>query len=477
MIILFLAGPVLAERGLVIWDMAYTITMAQDKERTRTEFFSLLSAPKGDASKRITKVYFYAWEVLYNNKDSQLRPLLADMHSRGLKVYAMAGDPSWADNYRETAEWFCQRILNYNSDPYTRKESRFDGICFDIEPYALSHWESSKYSIWTNYMAMSRVCYSKVRSYNQNMEPSVEWGQFIPFWYDTDGDAITKTEELQTNMDFVAIMDYTVSANNLISYASNECGYAAQKGKYVDVAVETRSNESAGVTFWKSGNNSYMESILAQAGNPTTGLGKYSSFRGFTVHNYENRELVLKKSYRWFSPASPEQHNNSPVTHLDYPVGNEGIGFYDTIEVRWTNIELDAETVSGMRLQVSSNNGSTWKDIPGFDGVDDGRYSWDVSGITPGSNYRIKVSAWDSSSHTNYDLSDYRLCINMEPAVNPDPWTDEKDMGNKAWGPQMEYDRIDTNRIHAAYYLESWDGRGIFYKSSSNAGSTWDYLR
>ena len=77
-----------------------------------------------------------------------------------------------------------------------------------------------------------------------------------------------------------------------------------------------------------------------------------------------------------------------PVLELVAPKG--GITYYTTrdtlVDVRWTGVD---DTLA-VRLEYTGDNGRTWKTIA--DSAKGLIYSWNIKSLTPGSNYRVRVS-------------------------------------------------------------------------------------
>ena len=93
-----------------------------------------------------------------------LSPML---HSRGIEVHLLDGDPIWALNapHRHPADRLLKAVLNYNSQSAT--EERIDGIQYDVEPYLLStnhpySWEKDTLTIWNKYIQNLKDWQAKV---------------------------------------------------------------------------------------------------------------------------------------------------------------------------------------------------------------------------------------------------------------------------------------------------------------------------
>ncbi|MDD5066822.1 MAG: hypothetical protein PHF84_07215, partial [bacterium] len=460
-----------AERAMYLWGMAYQLTRYESE---RSEFYSFIRAPKGRSENEIGKLYFNGYEAL-NGEQAALRLFLADMHSRGLKIYCLGGDPLWASPLlRVNGEAFCRNVLDFNEAG--SEEERFDGVIFDVEPYGLGDWQTNNRSIWTNYLLLLKNCKAMVETYNISNSSSLEFGDSIPVWYDEDSSTNTNPRKVQTNTHFVVLMDYTDNSNQMIWRATNECRNGVSLGRKVSVAAETYSIVAGSETFWQEG-NSYMEQVFKAVSNSSTGLGRFSSFKGFTVHFYE--DVSSENAYRNLDPLSPNSHINAPVAFLTSPNGREGLSYSSNIVITWNTVDPDADTLS-IHLLYSSNNGTNWNDLPGVDkegnsrDVNDGRYVWDLAAAAEGERYRIKIKVWDST-FTNFDVSDYKLRITKTAVQNTNHWSGTNSLGNAGCKPQIIFDDQDPSILHSVFY-DAWAPIGLYYKKSTDMGVSWDSL-
>ena len=66
--------------------------------------------------------------------DGRYGTFLANAHTVGIEVHAMAGDPAWA---KQSAPWtaWVDEVVAYGG---------FDGMVFDVEPYLHADWNTKK---------------------------------------------------------------------------------------------------------------------------------------------------------------------------------------------------------------------------------------------------------------------------------------------------------------------------------------------
>jgi len=96
-----------------------------------------------------------------------------------------------------------------------------------------------------------------------------------------------------------------------------------------------------------------------------------------------------------------------PMVNLIYPNGGEVINTSTTILWEASDNHSDIDSVN---LYYSRNQGDTWTLISD-DEDNDGEYSWDLSEIPFGDNYRIKVEVFDVAGNSNNDTSDSDFAI------------------------------------------------------------------
>jgi hypothetical protein len=112
--------------------------------------------------------------------------------------------------------------------------------------------------------------------------------------------------------------------------------------------------------------------------------------------------------YSLYAPDAPE----AAVT---YPNGGELLAGSATIT--WTAADPDpwAETALLMiDLDYSDDAGASWSSIAS-DEINDGSYLWDVSGLTDGDQYLVRITATDTTALADSDTSDAVFYIDNNP--------------------------------------------------------------
>jgi hypothetical protein len=179
------------------------------------------------------------------------RNFLARAHHEGMKVEALAGTPEWAvkENHPQALA-AVEAILAFNraSSP----EARFDGVHFDVEPYALVGYSDPAYQpqILTQFLEMIAQCSARTRAEN-----GFPFSCDVPAWFypagEADrvamtvafnGQAKTVGEHLTDLLESVTIMDYTNQADGaggIIARGLPALASAAAQERRVVVGLET----------------------------------------------------------------------------------------------------------------------------------------------------------------------------------------------------------------------------------------------
>lgn len=194
------------------------------------------------------------------NADSY-REFLARAHREGLKVDALAGTPEWAvrENHPQALA-AVEAILAFNraSPP----EARFDGVHFDVEPYALAGYSDPAYQpqILVQFLEMVAKCSERTRA-----EAGMRFSCDVPAWFypagevdrvpmtvQFNGQAKTVGEHLTDLLETVTIMDYTNQADGaggIIARGLPALASAAAQKRRVVVGLETFLEPDSTVWF------------------------------------------------------------------------------------------------------------------------------------------------------------------------------------------------------------------------------------
>jgi len=194
------------------------------------------------------------------NADSY-RQFLARAHREGLKVDALAGTPEWAvrENHPQALA-AVDAILAFNraSPP----EARFDGVHFDVEPYALPGYSDPAYQpqVLTQFLEMVARCSARTRA-----EGGLRFSCDVPAWFYPAGEPERAPMTVQFNgqektvgdhlldlLENVTIMDYTNEADGaggIIARGMPAITSAGARERRVVVGLETFLEPDSTVWF------------------------------------------------------------------------------------------------------------------------------------------------------------------------------------------------------------------------------------
>ncbi len=463
------------ERAIWIWDMGPKLLLGN--QRDRDLFYSFITAPHGVPEARITTLFMFLETTIHdaaaraNKADCGLRyresarAFIADLHSRGLAVHYLDGDPLWALSgpHNEGALRLIAAICNYNAS--AAKAERFDGLQFDVEPYLLNQrhplsWAKNQAEIWLSFVANVRQWQFLIRDHNQKHQDKLKLGLAIPHWWDSQAEENSGNFRTLLNLvDYLALMAYETRANEANSHLMvldiirDEIEYASDPNG--DGLVEDARTGSiyAGLETiqvnWKETNPEsffrqlYMQStsfhthsnqalenavqeIVQNYGMIKDNTRKYPGLAGIAVHYYEDIDNG-DCSYR----AMPHTlSKRAPACTVISPNGHEIISRHERVPVRFRliNLEVDALKVD---IAISADGGTHWDSLIRFDTLTpdligkDGAYDLDLSAYQPGNYYRVKITAKNTGADglIGFDMSDYdwKLVDAIDDHIPPYP--------------------------------------------------------
>lgn len=182
-------------------------------------------------------------EILWDKL--QVAALLARLHSAGIKVHALDGDPRFALRpWHGLVLATIESVIQFNAS--VRPDERFDGIRYDNEPYLLPGFAGvRKGDIIEQYLELLRISKKMAGS------AGLEFGVDIPFWFDQKNEFFEPIAQVRNRpltecildvVDNIGIMDYRTDAygaDGVIAHAIGELAYASAKGKKVFIGLET----------------------------------------------------------------------------------------------------------------------------------------------------------------------------------------------------------------------------------------------
>ena len=230
-------------RAMWLWETP-AVTSGPDVRRRlvqfcRTEGITDLFLQLPYEAERIDERWAISWDR------ESLRPLIAELHSAGVTVHALDGDPRFSlPEWHERVIATVQSITDYNRESPT--DQRFDGIRHDIEPYLLPGFGGVRGTqILRQYLTI--VAASRALA----AQAGLVYGVDIPAWFDERNEFFEPVADVEGRpvseliidiVDNVGIMDYRThayGADGTIAHARSELRYAADVGKRVFLGLET----------------------------------------------------------------------------------------------------------------------------------------------------------------------------------------------------------------------------------------------
>jgi hypothetical protein len=221
-----------------------------------------------------------------------------------MRLAALDGDPHYAlPAQHDLVLSIVDAVVAYNAS--VGPSERFDGIHFDIEPYALEEWNGFK----TREQLLAAYLDLTARAAVRARAGGVPYGTDVPYWW-TAVDARTgepvsavtfrgvrraATDHLLKMVDVIGIMDYRTEAQGpgeLIQSVVGTLRAADRLDKArVFVGVETEQvgyGVPPAVTF-AGKSMGFLSAELAEAEHAFTG---FRSYAGLAVHRYRSFQTL-----------------------------------------------------------------------------------------------------------------------------------------------------------------------------------------
>lgn len=219
---------------------------------------------------------------------------ISQAHEQGIRVDALAGDPRWSYvRYHKEALRWVKSVIDYNQR--VSKLERFNGIHYDVEPYALgSVWENNKINLLEEYTELIR----KTQSFIDKCGGNVQLGLDLPFWYDEPelviGKGLTKPAffMMLDSADYAVVMAYRDTAegpNGTIKLSEDELIYARAVKKYILIGQETQKGFEPDFISFGSHDLEYMEKEFSKI---TEAFSDNKYFAGIAIHYYQSYKAM-----------------------------------------------------------------------------------------------------------------------------------------------------------------------------------------
>ena len=493
------------ERGIWVWSNTESIIedYIQNDHFVNTweNFISFCEAPHGNPDARVTNIYMSAYSYMRFQSEN-MRQFLADMNSRGFKVYVVLADPYFIIHYNLFHGMIDHIILfQENSKP----NERFAGIMLDIEPYQFTgtplDFEDSEdfQQIWDAYIdEILTYCKTKVDAYNAANSPSISFSDAVAWWYDIpddwDGDS---TDEILMNDILPLVSFYTVMAykdtlyenDGIVPITSGEIDACEIQGIECVIGVETMPLDDERLTFYEEGHYE-LEEILNDIYNPDNESGEYfdnESFGGFSIHHYANNAI----SEEGYQNLGPTVDDHAPIITITSPNGVEveGISFSNDFTVSWEskipdNKNYDVEISYKFQSELD-NDSIAWTvidtDTNISNSITSSSSTFHVNGEYTTSTDRIIIKAEISYSSpedplTTSDRTNFGIGINEVPDLTS--WSDTIPIEYPGYPQGMKVIFDNDSVFHAAYYRyydRNYDP-GVYYARSEDQGTSWSHV-
>ncbi|MBN2191005.1 MAG: hypothetical protein JW728_07345 [Candidatus Aureabacteria bacterium] len=267
------SGLLNMERGLWVWHTSSVL----DDETAASAFFDFVSAPHGNAAKKINVIYLSGPKSLKNQNFEKIRSFIKKANRAGIKIEYLAGDANWS--YQHTTPLrILNSVITYNNS--VSEDEKFYGIHWDIEGHVLSVFHKPEYQdkIKNGYIDLLRKCRETIRGSGVSLRLAAD----LPTFYDEK-----YFSEVLSYADCVVLMDYSDSFGRIISAAENALEAGNKKNRRVVIGVETQApNAKYGVTpvitFAEEGYGK-MDEVLDKV---AVKLSREKSFGGVAIHYY-----------------------------------------------------------------------------------------------------------------------------------------------------------------------------------------------
>lgn len=239
--------------------------------------------------------------TLYQNfssktsRQAHMAAFLESAMERGITVYQLTGDPSWALDAEgarlceavEEAAAYNRRVerkflsLREEDGKAWDAVPRLAGIVFDVEPYLLDAWDEDPGKVMDSFVSGMKRAYALAK------ENSLEVVLCIPWFYDTQGLTTGLRRLVRDCCDSVLVMNYYRGAE--IGHIAAEAELAAAHGKGLITAYELQKADGQQVL---EANTYYSEGLDAVRENFTALQAAYQDI-SMALYDYRALEEVL----------------------------------------------------------------------------------------------------------------------------------------------------------------------------------------
>jgi|GEM_PF-3112282 hypothetical protein len=215
----------------------------------------------------IRNIYLNFSSSAFTSAPEKYKNVIDKFHAKGWKVYALMGGNDWATPAKWT-DTETRYVKTFNAYPI------FDGVIFDIEPWANPSEETRTW--WESSNAPFDYA-SFLYKWRQALPQDKKILVTIANWHDVHKQANQKEflkQIYSSSADTVVIMDYSTS--DYISRIATEMGYS----KPTIIAFETHIQPGVDTTIGFDSLNAVQKAVVET-------LKTYPNIRGFAMHDEE----------------------------------------------------------------------------------------------------------------------------------------------------------------------------------------------
>jgi len=345
------------DRAMWVWSPEEIV---YDVNSAKADFFAFCTNHNGTSDADapafsqhpINRVFLYAHGFLVSSQDEKdvLRSFIREAHARGIAVEYLDGEAAWINKDSAAANTIISDLLAFNENGAT--EERFDGVQFDVEPYALHGWYTA--ALWNQYIQFLQSTQSKLACCGSGMR----FGVTIPRWYDVTL-GMDALKQVFSHVDYTAVLDYVNDGAALVIDAANEISLGNDMGVKVYVGVETAHNMNPTVSFQQKGWLEMERSFSAV----NSAFSSYKSFAGVAVREYTSYKSMQKSNHSietvssWAEADqlnSPELlHNTADIVLIDNSADNAPSVVsrqLSTLRARYTSENNNRRILANMSL-------------------------------------------------------------------------------------------------------------------------------
>jgi len=276
-------------KGMWVWDYYHSVHTEEQREQLIQ--FALVNH---------INLLFVGTRLTLSDHPEAYADLIQRAHEHGIRLYALAGEASWAleDRHAYALEHIRQ-VLDFNAD---HPSNPFDGLQLDIEPYTLSGFSDHMEEISSQFLRLLDNAAALVAEHDSGKRLALDAA--VPFWYAASDHPRTVTyngaskplsHHILDIVDSVSIMAYRDNADEQIELSRNDVEYAGSLGKIAYIGTETMPPDGEQIPeriTYHHKKVSYMNDQLDAIYQAYSGV---SGFGGVAIHSYDSFKIMKER--------------------------------------------------------------------------------------------------------------------------------------------------------------------------------------